>query len=281
MLLNAINKYILNNIRGLCVLFMITVCSCEHIVHVELADSEPLIVIEGNFTNEMGYHIVKISKSMSFHNSSEFPLVSGADVVIKGSDGFVEKLTEVSPGKYTTSFVKGTPKVTYTLTVKVEGETYISQSYMPPPINMDTVFINKENFEWWERKPKGYRLYCQFFDGQENGDYILFRTNIDGKLQEKIFVFSDEYVNARLVQYRFYDIDIYKGSRVFVEVCSIDEKAYKYFKSLRNVIVDNEGGGRSGPVGAIPSNPECNFTNGALGCFVAFSICKSNSVTAQ
>lgn len=267
--------------RYLPLLLIFIICSCEQVVKIDLAESVPRIVIEGSFTDELGVHAVKISKSISFYDTKEFPAVEGAEVLLTGDDGFVEKLKEVKPGNYATSISRGHSGVTYTLTVKVEGQTYSSSSYMPSRVRIDSVYINEENFDWWESKSRGFRLYCQFTDPQEKGNYVLLRTNINNKTQGEIFLFSDEYVNSHSVKYKFREINIYKDNKAFVEICSIDEPAYRYFKSLRNVVVDDEGGGRASPLGMMPANPKGNFTNGALGCFVACSISRSPKVTAQ
>lgn len=250
-------------------------------MQLNLSESQPRIVIEGSFSDKYDFHHVKISKSIGFYDTTAFPAVEGAKVVLTDNEGLNQELYEYAPGDYVTPYIRGKRGNTYTLTVTVEGQTYSSSSFMPPSIKADTVYVTEENFDWWENKIRGYRMYCEFIDPEEKGTYLMLRANINRNPQGEIFLFSDEYVNSSSIKYKFREIDIYKGNKVFVDIWSIDEQAYKYFKSLRNVVVDDEGGGRASPLGMMPANPQGNFTNGALGFFVAYSLKRTNKAIAE
>ncbi len=267
--------------RYFLVIFLFIVYGCEEVVQLDLSESESRIVIEGTFSDKNNIHHVQISRSIGFYDDTICPPVEGAEVILTGDKGFREVLNEFKPGMYVTSYIKGQSGKHYTLTVNVDGQTYSSTSYMPEPIKKDSVYVMEENFEWWENKKRGYRMYCEFLDPQEKGTYLMLRANVRGETQGGIFLFSDEYVNGDLIKYKFRDIDIYKNNIVYSELWSIDKVSYNYLKSLRNVVADDKGGGMTSPFGMMPANPDSNFTNGALGYFIAYSLKTSNRAVAR
>jgi len=267
--------------KYLLVIVLFLAYGCEEVVKLDLSDSESRIVIEGSFSDKYDFHHVKISRSIGFYDTISCPPVEGAEVVLTGDNGFKEVLYEYQPGDYVTSYIRGESENSYTLTVNVEGQTYLSTSYMPEPIKADTVYVKEENFDWWERKERGFRMYCEFIDPEEKGTYLMLRANIDSEPQGEIFLFSDEYVNGDVIKYKFREIDIYKGNTVHADIWSIDKVSYDYLKSLRNVVADDEGGGRTSPFGMMPANPESNFTHGALGYFIAYSLKRTNRAVAK
>lgn len=262
--------------KNLLVIFLFIFYGCEEVVKLNLSDSEPRIVIEGSFSDKYNFHHVKISRSIGFYDTIACPPVEGAEVILTCESGFEEVLHEYQPGDYVTSYIKGECGNSYTLTVNVDGQTYSSTSFMPSPIKVDTVYVCEEKFDWWENKERGYRMYCDFIDPKEKGTFLMLRANINRIPQGEIFLFSDEYANGDVVKYKFREIDIYKGNTVYVDIWSIDEVSYNYLKSLRNVVADDEGGGKASPLGMMPANPESNFTNGALGYFIAYSLKRTN-----
>lgn len=234
--------------------------SCEKVIDLELKNADPLIVIEGTVSNQSENHFVRISKTIPFDQSASFNGVKGAQVTLKSSAGLSVAFTEVTEGIYRSPRLRGTPGLTYTLDVLVEGKTYSAKSTMPSPVIPDSIgfkilsFFGNSNIYptvYYKDPPKIQNQYR----------YIL---KINGKLQGDL-VFEDRFNDGNAVSDVIIydgDDDIKSGDIVDIEMQSIDRNVFKYFFALSQI------GGNGGPPVA-PANPESNFSNGALGIFNA------------
>src|SRR5665647_59788 len=128
------------------VTLLLTFVSCEKLIQLDLKNSTPKIVIQGNIYDQPGPYIVKISNSVSFDASSNYPPVSGAKVVISDNAGQNEILSETTAGSYLTSKLRGVPGRTYSLSVNTGNETYLSSATMPYAVAMDSIFFSTSLF---------------------------------------------------------------------------------------------------------------------------------------
>ncbi len=254
-------QYLQNSRLFICLIpALIILSSCEKVIDLELKNADPIIVIEGTVSNQSESHLVKISKTISFDQSSGFKGVKGAQVSLKSSAGLSVAFTEFTEGVYRSPRFRGTPGLTYTLDVLLEGKTYSAQSTMPLPVIPDSIgfktlsFFGNSNIYpvvYYKDPPKIQNQYR----------YIL---KINGKLQSDL-VFEDRFNDGNAVSdIIFYDggDDIKPGDIVDIEMQSIDRNVFKYFFALSQI--DGNGGP---PV--APANPVSNFNNGALGIFNA------------
>ena len=90
-------------------LVFISFVSCEKVIQLDLKNSTPHVVIQGNIYDQPGPYVVQISSSVNFDASSTYPPVTGAKVVISDNLGQSEILTESLPGNYITSRLRGIP----------------------------------------------------------------------------------------------------------------------------------------------------------------------------
>ena len=255
-------KYIIQNLRLIFCLItgLVFLSSCEKVIDLELKNADPKIVIEGTVSNQSENHFVRISKTIPFDQSTSFNGVKGAQVTLKSSAGLSVAFTEVSDGIYRSPRLRGTPGLTYTLDVLVEGKTYSAISTMPSPVIPDSIgfktlsFFGNSNIYptvYYNDPPKIQNQYR----------YII---KINGKLQGDL-VFEDRFNDGNAVSdVIIYDgeDDIKSGDIVDIEMQCIDRNVFKYFFALSQI------GGNGGPPVA-PANPESNFSNGALGIFNA------------
>ncbi|MFA6945972.1 MAG: DUF4249 domain-containing protein [Pedobacter sp.] len=239
--------------------------SCEKVIDLELKNAEPLIVIEGTISNQSENHFVRISKTIPFDKPGTFNGFKGAQVTLTSSAGLLQPFTEISDGVYRSLRFRGTPGITYTLEVLAEGKIYTAKSTMPYPVSPDSIgfktlsFFGNSNIypTIYYRDPP--RIQNQY-------RYIL---KINGKLQGDV-VFEDRFNDGNSVSdVVIYDgeDDIRPGDIIDIEMQCIDRNVFKYFFSLSQI------NGNGGPPVA-PSNPDSNFSNGALGIFNACT--KSN-----
>src|SRR3989337_3202969 len=102
---------------------MITITSCQKVIDIDIKNAEPEYVVEAIVTDTAGESKVLLSatKNVSEHNS--FPGISGAVVTITDNAGISTLFTETTAGKYEAPDFIGAVGKTYSLKVKIDGET--------------------------------------------------------------------------------------------------------------------------------------------------------------
>src|SRR5690554_6820716 len=75
---------------------IIMMAACEKVIEVDLNDSEPEIVIEGNLSNDNGVLEVKISKTGSYFNTAPYEKVANAEVFLDAGPGYRQKAMETA-----------------------------------------------------------------------------------------------------------------------------------------------------------------------------------------
>ncbi len=117
-------------------MLIFTMLSCREDIIIDLEEGNPLIGVEGSFTDEFKRHEVILSYTADFYNADEIKMVTGAKVVV--TDGvdtipYYEQLDQ--PGHYLTDSVAGHKKTLYRLLVELPDEAdgsklLYAESYM-------------------------------------------------------------------------------------------------------------------------------------------------------
>ena len=206
--------------------------ACKKDIEIDYRQVSPLYAVEASVSNE-GMQ-ARISQTNDMDDNTTTSDISGATVVITGSDGTSVTLPYVSKGIYK-SRTTGIPGVTYTIDVQIDGHHFTSSSTMQ---KMPT--INQFHFIWKHlyRNGKGFRWGVKRDDVDPN------------KELQQLFSFAREGSDDK-------DL-LVEGDRMHLELRSIDQKTYDYFYSMQ--MMDNTG-----------TNPIQNFTGGCLGYFSAYS----------
>jgi len=241
--------------------------SCKKVLHPDLDDAGPHIVIEGAVTDVTGPYTVKINRSVDFYAENTFPPVSGAVVRISDNEGNIDSLTETSPGVYESAVLQGKPGNTYTLSVQVQDTRYTAVSTMPFPVPFDSITFRKTGAFGNDN----IRAVPYYQDPPGIKNYYLFNEYVNGMLVTKdIFVFNDRLSDGKYISrdLRNTDETMHEGDSVEVQMYCIDEPVFDYFNQL------DESGGRGGAfnTAASPANPVSNISNGALGYFSAHTV---------
>src|SRR5215469_14999141 len=119
---------------------MVVLAACKKVIQVDLNSIAPQIVIEGEVTNGPAPYFVKISKTVDFSSSNDFPPVTDAVVQLTDTtNGISDSMIEASPGLYRSIEVGGVPHHTYRLDVAIDGKRYTAVSTMPQPVRLDSV----------------------------------------------------------------------------------------------------------------------------------------------
>jgi hypothetical protein len=243
-------------------LALLTVAACKKVVQVDLNNSAPQIVIEGEVINRNEPCTVRISKTVNFAASNVYPSVTGATVKITDSStGVTSDLAESSPGIYT-AYTYGIPRHIYNLLVIAEGKEYRATSVMPVAVDLDSVtFARNVDFS----NKTDINVIVNFQDPPGLGNYYQFTEYLNGRLIPNIFVFEDRLSDARYIQQPLYNDSTYlqKGDTMLLKMYCIDKPVYDYFNTLIPVTGNNSF------QSATPANPISNISNGALGYFSA------------
>jgi hypothetical protein len=244
--------------------------SCEKEITLDLNSVNSKFVIEGEIApNEKA--TIRVTKTVDFTESNNFPAVRGANVSLSDGSGSTEQLVETSAGVYQSQKIMGTEGKTYNLTITAEGNTFTAQTTMPTNVKLTGIKVQKSSFS----PPGGgasdnYIIYPQYNDPATFGNSYRFIQTRNGETDKAIIIANDNIgngmPNSRPVLSR--DFEILLGDKVTLEMRCIDKPIYDYFYSLNSV----EGNGPGG--GTIPANPVTNIKGGALGYFSAHTVQK-------
>ena len=275
------------NIAGIKVLslylLLILTCftGCQEVVDIDVDDFEQKLVIDGSITDTHEKNFVKLYYPENAFKPSSIQNVSGAKVTLSDNTGNSEILKESEPGLYLISSITGVPGRTYTLHVENSGKIYTGISILQQPMEFDEI-----KFEKYSSTALGVTLY-------EYYKIKFYLTNLRGSDEYCMIKISDNsslnYISATIYREQYADgrqfvIDnisrrFNKNTVVTVELLSIDKTSYEYFRQLNELA--GEGDITVSDILSMNSfNPKSNLSNGALGCFCAYSY-KKYTVTAK
>jgi len=247
----------------LTLLSLFILSSCEKVIQIDLNSSDPQIVIEGAVTNAVAPYQVKISRSVNFDQSNQYPAVSDALVIIHSDAGERDTLLETVPGLYvSTRVAQGQPGTTYTLEVFADGQRFEASSTMPAVVP----FLGLSAVKFTFGGPDAYAVVPSFVDPETEQNYYQFIQFNNGRQLEQIFVLDDKNNNGIAVQIPLLgDTEIALGDTVTIEMRSIDAPSYQYLFALQSA---------TGDVGnaSAPANPDNNWKGTALGFFSAHTV---------
>ena len=246
--------------------FLVSLTSCEKVVDLQLNDSTPRVVIQGNIYDQTGPYYVKISKSVTFDESNTYPPVSGATVQITDNVNQTEVLTESTAGTYKTSKLRGIAGRTYSLNVKIGSDTFVSTAYMPFAVYIDSLYFATSPFSGEKAAT------IRFNDPPALVNFYRLVYFVNNVQQKEFYILDDELFQGASIKYallpRGSGLTLVKGDNVTVWLESIDKSVYEYFRTA----------GHENGQSTSPSNPVSNISNGALGYFNACSVRKISSV---
>lgn len=242
--------------------------SCEKIIDIDLKEAEPVLVVEGNISDESELQNIYLSKTVPFGADNNPVRVSGALVTVKEDNIKIYNFTELTPGHYGATF-KGKVGSTYELGIDFEGKTYSAISTMPQQVTLDSVSITQ--VEFFNEKRKLIKVHFQ--DPESTADAYRYIVSINNTKLKEFFVDNDRFNNGQYIN-RTINTDepeIVTGDVITLDFQTIDLINYRYFYSLSQIL-----GGGGPPV--APSNPDSNISNGAQGYFSAHTSQRRNFV---
>ncbi|TCC90465.1 DUF4249 domain-containing protein [Pedobacter frigiditerrae] len=255
---NIFKKQLILSVLIVTVLFT----SCEKVIDLKLNNTEPKLVIEAILIDLDVKHIVSITKTVNFDASNDKVPVSNAIVAIKEENGPTIVYTEQTPGNYISSKYKAIPGKKYTMSVIVNGQTYVATSIMPLAVPIKSLSQIELSAFGETRKI----VQVNYNDPAGIANFYYNRVFINNLKKERYYVESDRFNDGREVKNNIFidEPNLVTGDKVKVQLLTIDANVYKYLFSITQIT------GNGGPP-TTPANPESNFNNGALGFFSASS----------
>jgi hypothetical protein len=243
---------------------------CQKVINVDLNVAAPRIVIEGTITDRRGPYTVTISKSGSYFNQPVLPPVSGATVIITDDFGISDTLHEEVPGVYLTSKIRGIPGRTYTLKVLAEDQEYDGSSILSSHVNIDSLTLIKNDSQRIfsdgnNPNETRYEIHCYFKDPPEKNFYRAKVFKNDSINTQNYRLYDDQYTNGEETELRVAG-NVAAGSTYRIELESLDEKTFGYYRTLSYLLFTNPF------FGSTPANPNSNLSNGALGYFGTYAV---------
>ncbi len=245
----------------LTILFAISLTSCEKEIEISTDLTGERFVIEGALSNQMGEAYVIISKAVGLTEGIKNPDISGALVTITDrNSGSIDTLKEATAGKYVNVNLMGVPSHSYTLDVYINDQGYSAMSTMPLSVSLEGInqvddAFGGGSFGFGE---DFINLEPIFIDPSEK-NYYQFVLQRNDTLLSEIYILDDQ---EPIVALR---TESSKGDSITVDLQCIDDLSYEYLFGV------NENTQQSS---AAPSNPNSNFSNGALGFFKAHTSSK-------
>ncbi len=146
--------------------------SCREDIVIDLEEGNPLVGVEGSFTDEYKRHEVILSYTSDFYQADAIRMVSGAKVAVTdGVDTIPYLEQEDRPGHYLTDSVAGKKNTLYRLMVSVpdvgepDGYKHLTaESYMNDNIEViDSLVLKPFNlFQGIPMKDTMYMIYPYF-----------------------------------------------------------------------------------------------------------------------
>jgi hypothetical protein len=260
--------------KKLALLFSCTllVFSCQKVIDVDLNESNPQTVIEGNYTAEDSTVVVRITNTSSYFNSDASQTVNNADVTITDVNGLTTNIPFVEAGIYILENYAPEFDTEYILSVQANGETFSATCEMRTPVLIDD--ITYEFFPSIFGADAGYAPFLNYQDPADQTDFHLITLGVNSKEWSEltdILQQDDSLVNGNYVERPLFGRSLFEfGDTVHMHFRTVDEKIYSYYGQA---ISNATGGGSS-----APGNPDSNWDNGALGFFSAYSSSRKSVV---
>lgn len=245
--------------------------SCTEEINIDLNSSDPEIVIEGKVLANGEASIIKITKSVNFDESNDFPKVQNALVELSDNSGNTDTLSEISPGIYSSAKLTGVQGRTYYLSVQAENNIFTSSCMLPSQVSFDSLFVKKTTGPIGGGLGGGgyttnYEVTIKYNDPANETNFYRFVEIINGEIKDS-YIFDDRLSDGLDVQKTLlsFDRELENRDTLKIEMQCIDKSVYEYFNSFGNL----RGGPRNS---STPANPYSNIEGAVLGYFSAHTV---------
>jgi len=237
--------------------------SCEDVIELDLATSEPQLVIEG--TLDAGTQIAKvvISQTNDFYDNAAPDKIADASVFLLQENGLSYELIETAAGTYKAENVTSSIGEEFTLRVEVDEKIYEASAKVPAPTSLDDIMVSEaSSSSLVNGQGEGnLMLTARWEDPIDIESFYRIRTYVNDTLQSAMYtIIADSFLGDGEPQILPLRDRFMEGTKVSVELLSTNESYYNYFSQLSSIA--GEGGAAT-----TPYNPSSNFGESGLGYF--------------
>ena len=288
-------KYI--NIALIVLFSVVSFFSCVAPIDISTRDSEQVIVIYGQLTDQLEYQFIRITSSSPYFDNKTNIVISDAEVIVTSSDGEEYRFIGEKDGYYISenkfAICSGN---TYYLKVEVDFDkdgvidTYEAETTVFPVIPIDSIDVIPINIMGYNH----FSLNLYMLEPAETENYYLFRFFINDSISNnkisELIVSEDEMYNGVYLSgisiYYFEDAEgdspyadeerdyyVKSGDIIRLQVLNI-EKGYYHF--INECI--SEKYGENPFFGGPPSNITTNISNGAVGYFSGYCLQERSTI---
>lgn len=261
--------------NALFIIILIAFTSCYEDIKLDLRDTAPRVVIEGQVTDKVGAQFVKLSYSSGFYSPGATPKITNGVVTVADNEGqVVEFLHNSSNHPDSMGYYKpqvpfvGMAGRQYTLKVQLDEKEYSATDTFLPVVLLDSITQGISSVESEDPKEEGrvHEIKIYVREPKDQVNFYLFKFYRNDTLllysDNDVYYSDDELLGADI---NGYPSPVYykPGETARVEMISMTRAGFVFYNDL-NILLNNDAGGMFGP---IPAAPRSNVTNGALGFF--------------
>lgn len=248
--------------------------SCETVVDLDLAQSEPRLAVEAIVTDQAGGSYVQLAMSAPYAKDVEPAAVTNATVVLTDNTGGNVVFVHEQAGRYLPAAgFAGEAGRSYQLSIQVNGKTYAATSVLNPVPALEEVqveYVDGKNDDYG--REEGYYLQSGFQDPAGIRNYYKIDLVANDTLVQRrpgdILVSDDRLYDGSHLD----DLDIFipfkKGDRLQVSLLSLSKEAFDFYAAMASLA------GQGGLFGRNPANLPSNISNGGVGFFSASAVSK-------
>lgn len=242
-------------------LLILTICigytSCEEVIHVDLDNNTPKLVIDASIKWQKGTtgneQTIYLTTTGDYY-SNTVPVVSGANVTITDENGTVFNFIEVpNTGKYVCSNFNPVLNRSYTLFVSHNGSSFTATDKLYAVPNITSVE---------QRNNAGFtgnqiELKYNFLDNPNETNFYLEHYEVPFRPYPLYGVFNDEFTNGNPMFSLIFGQDIATGQTIKFTLHGISQRYFNYM----NILIGISGGLSNGPFSTPPATVRGNIVN--------------------
>jgi len=253
--------------KNIFMIIAISICiaSCQKEIDVDLNETNPIIVLEGNYSSEDSTVVLKVSLTSSYFDSAPSSSIDNLNPTITNEAGVSQSLVSIGDGEYILTNYIPTYNSTYQLDVLYNGQLYSASSTLPQVVDLD--IITYEFTPGFFGSDDGYFSYLNFLDPADTTNYYIVQLSLNQLAYDgltDLTLQDDALTDGNTISRPIFSVPLFQlGDTIGMELRSISEEMFDYYSEIQSI-----AGSQSS---AAPANPKNNWNNDALGYFSAYS----------
>ena len=256
------------------IIFFMT--SCQDIINIELGSTEPKLVVEGSINNINDSCTIKLTQTGDYFNSGSIKTVSGAQISITADNIGIVNFAENPDGVYIAKNLQGEENNSYKLNISFDNEEYNATAKIPQKVNIDSV-----SFMYFPPTPRidgGFMVNVHFTDPKEFTNYYrykVYKIGDENRGNGNFALNDDKFINGNSTMMPYNHEVFQLADTIVAELQTLNKSTFDFYNTLSG-IAGNSGGPPM--ANTTPANPENNISNGALGNFCAYTVCRDTMI---